>query len=133
VRLVGRPPLQERAVVTRINLAEKLARFDDRWNPRVIADLNDSHIKLVKVQGEFVWHRHAEEDELFLVLHGALTIELRDGSVTLGPGEMVVIPKGVEHRPVAAEEVHLMLVEPKGIRHTGDVESELTVHEYSRL
>jgi mannose-6-phosphate isomerase-like protein (cupin superfamily) len=133
VRLVGRPPLQERAVVTRINLAEKLARFDDRWNPRVIADLNDSHIKLVKVQGEFVWHRHAEEDELFLVLHGALTIELRDGSVTLGPGEMVVIPKGVEHRPVAAEEVHLMLVEPKGTRHTGDVESELTVHEYSRL
>jgi mannose-6-phosphate isomerase-like protein (cupin superfamily) len=133
VRLAGRPPLQERAVVTRINLAEKLARFDDRWNPRVIADLNDSHIKLVKVQGEFVWHRHAEEDELFLVLHGALTIELRDGSVTLGPGEMVVIPKGVEHRPVAAEEVHLMLVEPKGIRHTGDVESELTVHEYSRL
>jgi mannose-6-phosphate isomerase-like protein (cupin superfamily) len=133
VRLAGRPPLQERAVVTRINLAEKLARFDDRWNPRVIADLNDSHIKLVKVQGEFVWHRHAEEDELFLVLHGALTIELRDGSVTLGPGEMVVIPKGVEHRPVAAEEVHLMLVEPKGIRHTGDFESELTVHEYSRL
>jgi mannose-6-phosphate isomerase-like protein (cupin superfamily) len=133
VRLAGRPPLQERAVVTRINLAEKLARFDDRWNPRVIADLNDSHIKLVKVQGEFVWHRHAEEDELFLVLHGALTIELRDGSVTLGPGEMVVIPKGVEHRPVAAEEVHLMLVEPKGTRHTGDVESELTVHEYSRL
>ncbi|HEY7505297.1 MAG TPA: cupin domain-containing protein [Gemmatimonadales bacterium] len=133
MRLVGRPPLQERAVVTRINLAEKLARFDDRWNPRVIADLNDSHIKLVKVQGEFVWHRHAEEDELFLVLHGALTIELRDGSVTLGPGEMVVIPKGVEHRPVAAEEVHLMLVEPKGTRHTGDVESELTVHEYSRL
>lgn len=120
-------------MVTRINLAEKLARFDDRWNPRVIADLNDSHIKLVKVQGEFVWHRHAEEDELFLVLHGALTIELRDGSVTLGPGEMVVIPKGVEHRPVAAEEVHLMLVEPKGTRHTGDVESELTVHEYSRL
>jgi mannose-6-phosphate isomerase-like protein (cupin superfamily) len=133
VRLAGRPPLQERAVVTRINLAEKLAWFDDRWNPRVIADLNDSHIKLVKVQGEFVWHRHAEEDELFLVLHGALTIELRDGSVTLGPGEMVVIPKGVEHRPVAAEEVHLMLVEPKGTRHTGDVESELTVHEYSRL
>jgi mannose-6-phosphate isomerase-like protein (cupin superfamily) len=133
VRLAGRPPLQESAVVTRINLAEKLTRFDDRWHPRIIADLNDSHIKLVKVEGEFVWHQHAEEDELFLVLHGALTIELRDGSVTLGPGEMVVIPKGVEHRPVAAEEVHLMLVEPKGIRHTGDVESELTVHEYSRI
>jgi mannose-6-phosphate isomerase-like protein (cupin superfamily) len=120
-------------VVTRINLAEKLGHFDDRWNPRIIADLNDSHVKLVKVQGEFVWHSHADEDELFLVLRGTLTIELRDGSVRLGPGEMVVIPKGVEHRPVAAEEVHLMLIEPKGIRHTGDVESELTVHEYSRI
>lgn len=120
-------------MVTRINLAEKLGRFDDRWNPRIIADLNDSHVKLVKVQGEFVWHSHAEEDELFLVLRGTLVIELRDGSVALGPGEMVVIPKGVEHRPMAAEEVHLMLIEPKGIRHTGDVESELTVHEYSRI
>jgi mannose-6-phosphate isomerase-like protein (cupin superfamily) len=133
VRLAGRLPLQEHAVVTRINLAEKLTRFDDRWNPRIIADLNDSHVKLVKVQGEFVWHQHAEEDELFLVLRGALTIELRDGSVTLGPGEMVVIPKGVEHRPVAEEEVHLMLIEPMGIRHTGGIESELTVHEYSRI
>ena len=120
-------------MVTRINLAEKLTRFDDHWNPRIIADLNDSHVKLAKVQGEFVWHRHAEEDELFLVLQGRLTIELRDGEVTLGPGEMVVIPKGVEHRPVAAEEVHLMLIEPRGIRHTGDVQSELTVHEYSRI
>jgi mannose-6-phosphate isomerase-like protein (cupin superfamily) len=120
-------------VVPTINLAEKLSRFDDHWNPRIIADLNDSHIKLAKVQGEFVWHQHADEDELFCVLHGTLTIELRDGVVTLGPGEMVVIPKGVEHRPVAAEEVHLMLVEPKGIRHTGDVESELTVREYARI
>jgi mannose-6-phosphate isomerase-like protein (cupin superfamily) len=133
MRLAGRLPLQEHAVVTRINLAEKLTRFDDRWNPRIVADLNDNHVKLVKVQGEFVWHQHAEEDELFLVLRGTLTIELRDGSVTLGPGEMVVIPKGVEHRPVAAEEVHLMLIEPKATRHTGDVESELTVHEYSRI
>jgi mannose-6-phosphate isomerase-like protein (cupin superfamily) len=133
VRFSAAQPLQELAVVTRINLAEKLGRFDDRWNPRIIADLNDSHVKLVKVQGEFVWHSHADEDELFLVLRGTLTIELRDGSVTLGPGEMVVIPKGVEHRPTAAEEVHLMLIEPKGIRHTGDVESELTVHEYSRI
>jgi mannose-6-phosphate isomerase-like protein (cupin superfamily) len=133
VRFSAAQPLQELAVVTRINLAEKLGRFDDRWNPRIIADLNDSHVKLVKVQGEFVWHSHADEDELFLVLRGTLTIELCDGSVTLGPGEMVVIPKGVEHRPTAAEEVHLMLIEPKGIRHTGDVESELTVHEYSRI
>ena len=120
-------------MVTRINVGEKLTGFDDRWNPRIVADLNDSHVKLVKVQGEFVWHQHADEDELFLVLRGTLVIELRDGSVTLEPGEMVVIPKGVEHRPVAAEEVHLMLIEPKGIRHTGDVQSELTVHEYSRI
>ena len=120
-------------MVTKINLAEKLTRFDDRWNPRIIADLNDSDVKLVKVQGEFVWHHHADEDELFFVLRGTLTIELRDGAVTLGPGEMVVIPKGVEHRPVAAEEVHLMLIEPKSTRHTGEVESELTVHEYSRI
>lgn len=120
-------------MVTKINLAEKLTRFDDRWNPKIIADLNDSDVKLVKVQGEFVWHHHADEDELFFVLRGTLTIEFRDGAVTLGPGELVVIPKGVEHRPVAADEVHLMLIEPKSTRHTGDVESELTVHEYSRI
>ena len=120
-------------MITRISLAEKLSRFDDHWNPRIIADLNDSHVKLAKVQGEFVWHAHADEDELFLVLHGTLVIELRDGVVTLGPGEMAVVPKGIEHRPVAREEVHLVLIEPKGIRHTGDVESELTVHEYSRI
>jgi mannose-6-phosphate isomerase-like protein (cupin superfamily) len=120
-------------VVTKVNLSEKLARFEDLWSPKIVADLNDSHVKLAKVRGEFVWHRHAEEDELFIVLHGTLTIELRDGAVTLGPGELVVIPKGVEHRPVAGEEVHLMLIEPKGIRHTGDTPSELTVHEYSRI
>jgi len=107
-------------VVTKINLAEKLTRFDDHWNPRIIADLNDSHVKLVKVQGEFVWHHHAEEDELFFILRGALTIELRDGAVNLGPGEMVVIPKGVEHRPIATEEVHLLLIEPSAIVPTGD-------------
>jgi mannose-6-phosphate isomerase-like protein (cupin superfamily) len=120
-------------VVTKINLAEKFDRFTDRWSPKIVADLNDSHVKLAKVQGEFVWHRHEEEDELFIVVRGELTIELRDGQVTLGAGEMVVIPKGVEHRPVAKEEVHLMLIEPKGIKHTGDVVSELTVHEYARI
>jgi mannose-6-phosphate isomerase-like protein (cupin superfamily) len=120
-------------VVTKINLAEKFGRFTDRWSPKIIADLNDSHVKLAKVQGEFVWHHHADEDELFIVLQGQLTIELRDGQVTLGPGELVVIPKGVEHRPVAADEVHLMLIEPKATRHTGNVVSDLTVHEYARI
>jgi mannose-6-phosphate isomerase-like protein (cupin superfamily) len=120
-------------MVTKISLAEKFGRFSDRWSPKIIADLNDSHVKLAKVQGEFVWHRHADEDELFFVVAGELTIELRDGAVTLSPGELVVIPRGVEHRPVAHEEVRLMLVEPKAIRHTGDVESELTVHQYARI
>ncbi|HEX7337569.1 MAG TPA: cupin domain-containing protein [Gemmatimonadales bacterium] len=120
-------------MITKINLTEKFGLFDDRWSPKIVADLNDSHVKLAKLQGEFVWHRHAEEDELFIVLRGELTIELRDGSVTLGPGEMVVVPRGVEHRPVAPEEVHVMLIEPKEIRHTGDVLSDLTVHEFARL
>jgi mannose-6-phosphate isomerase-like protein (cupin superfamily) len=120
-------------VLTKINLDEKLGRFEDHWSPKIVADLNDSHVKLVKVQGEFVWHQHAGEDELFLILRGELTIELRDGSVTLGPGELVVIPRGVEHRPVAREEVHLMLIEPKQIKHTGDTISDRTVHEFARI
>jgi mannose-6-phosphate isomerase-like protein (cupin superfamily) len=120
-------------VLAKISIAEKLASFTDRWSPKIVADLNDSQVKLVKVQGEFVWHQHADEDELFLVIQGALTIELRDGSVTVGPGELVVVPKGVEHRPVAPEEVHLMLIEPKGLRHTVDVVSDRTVEEYERI
>lgn len=120
-------------MVTKINLAEKFNRFTDQWSPKIVADLNDSHVKLAKVRGEFVWHQHAEEDELFIVIEGELTIELRDGQITLGPGELVVIPKGVEHRPVAREEVQLMLIEPKAIRHTGDVITDRTVHEYARI
>jgi mannose-6-phosphate isomerase-like protein (cupin superfamily) len=120
-------------MVTKINLAEKLGRFSDHWSPKVVGELNDNNIMLVKVQGEFVWHQHAEEDELFVVLQGELTLELRDGKVTLGPGELVVIPKGTEHRPVAPEEVHLMLIEPKVTRHTGNVETDRTVHEYGRI
>ena len=98
--------------------------------PRIIAQVNDTHMKLAKIQGEFVWHSHADEDELFMVLDGELDIELRDGVVTLGPGEMVVVPRGVEHRPVAREEMHLMLVESAGIRHTGEVQDARTVTEY---
>jgi mannose-6-phosphate isomerase-like protein (cupin superfamily) len=120
-------------MVTKINLADKLARFSDQWSPKIVAELNDNNIMVVKVQGDFVWHHHAEEDELFVVLKGELTIELRDGKVTLGPGELVVIPKGTEHRPVAAGEVHLMLIEPKVTRHTGNVVTERTVHEYARI
>jgi mannose-6-phosphate isomerase-like protein (cupin superfamily) len=120
-------------MVSKINLVDKFSCFTDQWSPKIVADLNDSHVKLAKVQGEFVWHAHAEEDELFMVMKGELTIELRDGRIMLGPGELVVIPRGVEHRPVAVEEVHLLLVEPKGIRHTGDVITARTVREYARI
>jgi mannose-6-phosphate isomerase-like protein (cupin superfamily) len=120
-------------MVSKINLVDKFSCFTDQWSPKIVADLNDSHVKLAKVQGEFVWHAHAEEDELFMVMKGELTIELRDGRIMLGPGELVVIPRGVEHRPVAVDEVHLLLVEPKGIRHTGDVITARTVHEYARI
>jgi mannose-6-phosphate isomerase-like protein (cupin superfamily) len=120
-------------MVPRINLKQKLSLFTDLWSPKIVADLNDSHVKLVKVKGEFVWHSHADEDELFLILHGRLIMELRDGTLTLEPGEFVVIPRRVEHRPVAAEEVHLLLIEPKSIKHTGDVVEARTVTEWERL
>ena len=103
-----------------IDLAEKLAGFTEHWQPRTVAEFNGHDIMVVKAQGEFVWHKHDETDDLFLVLRGELTIELRDGSVTLRAGDLFVVPKGVEHRPVAKEEVHLLLVEPSGTPNTGD-------------
>lgn len=119
--------------VERIDLREKLGRFDERWSPRVVAELNGQHVKLAKLEGEFVWHAHANEDELFLVLEGRLRIELRDGAVELGPGQMAVVPRGVEHRPVAAGEVHVLLFEPAGTLNTGNVRDERTVDEPERL
>ena len=103
-----------------VNLASKLATFTEHWQPRTVTEFNDHDVMVVKVKGEFVWHKHDESDDFFLVLKGRLTIELRDGSVTLGPGELFVVPAGVEHRPVAAEEVHLLLIEPTGTPNTGD-------------
>ena len=103
-----------------INLASKLATFTEHWQPRTVTEFNDHDVMVVKLKGEFVWHKHDETDDFFLVLKGRLTIELRDGSVTLGPGELFVVPAGVEHRPVAAEEVHLLLIEPTGTPYTGD-------------
>lgn len=111
---------------TSINIAEKLARFSDHWSPKVIAEMNDYQFKLVKVQGEFVWHNHAETDEVFLVIEGSLRIEFRDGSVELNPGEMFVVPKGVEHKPVAEKECQMMLIEPVEVVNTGEVGGELT-------
>jgi mannose-6-phosphate isomerase-like protein (cupin superfamily) len=116
-----------------INLAEKLSRFSDHWHPRIVAELNGQQVKLAKLQGEFVWHDHAEEDELFLVLKGRLRMEFRDRAVEVGEGEMIVVPRGVEHRPVAEQEVHVMLFEPAATKHTGDVETPLTRHELERI
>lgn len=104
----------------KINLAEKLGLFSDHWSPRTVTQLNELDVMVVKVKGEFVWHKHDETDDFFLVLKGTLHIELRDRTVTLGAGEMFVVPKGVEHRPVAPEEVHLLLIEPAGTPNTGD-------------
>lgn len=103
-----------------INFGDKLDKFSDLWAPRVIARMNENHFKLVKVQGEFVWHSHPETDEVFIVLQGTLNIQLRDGQVVLGAGEMCVVPRGVEHCPVAPQECHLLLIEPAGTVNTGD-------------
>lgn len=103
-----------------INLRDKLARFTEHWSPRVIAEMNDYQFKLVKLQGEFVWHAHVDTDEVFIVLEGAMTLEFRDKTVPLAAGEMYVVPKGVEHRPMAAQECCVMLVEPGGVINTGD-------------
>ena len=104
----------------KINLAEKLATFTEYWSPRTVAQLNDFDVMVVKVKDEFVWHKHDETDDFFLVIKGVLDIQLRDRTVTLGPGEMYVVPKGVEHRPVAREEAHVLLIEPQGTPNTGD-------------
>lgn len=109
-----------------INIASKFATFTDQWMPKRIARLNDYDVRIVKIQGEFVWHSHADTDEMFLVWQGNLRIELRDGAVDLGPGEMVVVPRGVEHRPVAEEECLVLLVEPSEVVNTGDAGGDMT-------
>ena len=109
-----------------INFQDKFSKFTEHWSPRVIAEMNDYQFKLVKVEGEFVWHNHPDTDEVFIVIDGTLNIEFRDGVLSLNPGEMYVIPKGVEHKPVANSECKIMIVEPKGVVNTGDASSELT-------
>lgn len=116
-----------------VDLKEKLARFQERWSPKIIGEVNDFDVKLAKLEGEFMWHRHEAEDELFLVLKGRLVIQLRDGEVVLDEGQLAVIPRGVEHRPVAREEVHVLLFEPKTTLNTGNVRNERTVREIERL
>lgn len=113
----------------KVNLADKFDRIRDYWSPKIAAQLNGQYLKLAKFKGEFLWHRHENEDELFLVTKGSLTIQFRDGEVVLGEGEFVVVPAGVEHRPVAAEEVQAILLEPISTLNTGDVRNERTITE----
>ena len=109
-----------------INFEEKLGKFSEQWSPKIIAQLNDYHFKLAKVQGEFIWHEHSETDEVFIVVKGHLDILFRDGKVTLNEGEMFVVPKGVEHKPVAENECHILLIKPAGTVNTGDILDEKT-------
>jgi mannose-6-phosphate isomerase-like protein (cupin superfamily) len=121
------------AVLEVVNLADKLARFTDHWSPRVVGELNGQQVKLAKLKGEFVWHHHEDADELFLVLKGRLVIQLRDGEVTLGPGEIFIVPSGIEHKPVAEDEVHVLLFEPSGTLNTGNVTDARTVQDCERI
>ncbi|TXN36113.1 cupin domain-containing protein [Flagellimonas hymeniacidonis] len=116
-----------------INVKEKLSLIHDLWKPKVIAELNGQQVKISKVKGEFVWHDHKDEDELFFILKGTMIMEFRDKKAEVGPGELIVVPKGVEHRPIAKEEVWMMLFEPQNIKHSGDVISDLTVDKYEKI
>lgn len=110
----------------KVNITEKLALFNDHWNPRIVGELNGQHVKLVKFKGEFVWHQHTGEDEMFLVLEGNFTMEFRDRSVQLSKNDFLIVPRGVEHRPAANEEVSVMLFEPANTLNTGDVQHAFT-------
>ena len=117
-----------------VRLAEKFSRFSDHWSPKIVGEVNDTHVKLVKLSGEFVWHHHEKEDELFFVIEGRLRMRFRDGDADLEPGEFIVVPRGVEHCPVAlTSEVHVVLIEPKSTLNTGNVTNERTVATLEQL
>jgi mannose-6-phosphate isomerase-like protein (cupin superfamily) len=116
-----------------VNLNEKFSHFSDCWNPRIIGELNGSHVKAAKLKGEFIWHHHEHEDELFLVVKGTLRMKFRDCEAVVRPGEFLVVPKGVEHCPVADEEVHVVLIEPKSTLNTGNITNERTVAQLERI
>ena len=120
-------------MIEKVNLAQKFELFNEYWSPRIAGEVNDAYVKLVKFQGEFVWHQHETEDELFLVVKGHLTIKLRDGDVELDAGEFAIIPCGVEHLPVAGQETQVLLLEPKSTLNTGNVQSERTVSDLKRV
>jgi mannose-6-phosphate isomerase-like protein (cupin superfamily) len=119
--------------MNKVNLAEQLARFSEHWSPRVVGELNGQLVKLVKLAGEFVWHHHEREDELFLVVRGRLAMHFRDRVVHVEPGEFVIVPHGVEHKPAADEETHVLLFEPASTLNTGNVRNERTVEQLERL
>jgi len=116
-----------------VNLAAKFRLFDEYWSPKIVGELNDCYVKLVKVKGEFVWHQHDAEDELFLVVKGRLLLKFRDHDVSVGEGEFIIVPRGVEHLPVASEEAHVLLLEPRSTLNTGNVRNERTVSELERI
>ena len=116
-----------------INIQEKFDQFSERWSPKKIGELNGQQILLAKIQGEFVFHKHDDEDELFMVMKGQLNLELRDRTVVVRPGEFFTVPKGVEHKPVAEEETHLLLFEPLSTKHTGDVMADITLETYEEI
>ena len=120
-------------MMEKVNLAQKFDLFEEYWSPKIVGELNGQHVKLAKLKGGFIWHCHEDEEELFLVLKGRLIIKLRDGDVTLNEGEFLVVPRGVEHKPVAEEEVHVLLFEPVGTLNTGNVKGEMTKAELDKV
>ncbi|HEX5707454.1 MAG TPA: cupin domain-containing protein [Pyrinomonadaceae bacterium] len=120
-------------MIEKVNLSDKFGLFDEHWQPKIAGEVNDTYVKLVKFQGEFVWHHHEDEDEMFLVVKGSMTMRLRDRDVHVGEGEFIIIPRGVEHMPVADEEAHVVLLEPKSTLNTGNVLGERTVRELGRV
>jgi mannose-6-phosphate isomerase-like protein (cupin superfamily) len=119
--------------IEKVTLAEKLGLFEDHWSPKIVGEINDAYVKLVKFKGEFVWHHHEHEDEMFLVIKGSFVMRLRDRDIPLKAGEMIIIPRGVEHLPVAEEEVQVLLLEPKSTLNTGNVQEERTVEVLQRI
>ncbi|MBT3188941.1 MAG: cupin domain-containing protein [Anaerolineae bacterium] len=119
--------------MSKVNLKEKLTLFESYWDPKIVGELNDQYVKVAKLKGEFLWHHHENEDELFLVIKGQLLIKLRDDEIELNEGEFYIIPRGIEHMPVAEKEVHILLFEPKGTVNTGNADSKKTVHKLKRL
>ncbi len=120
-------------MLKKVNLAETFARFEERWSPKIVGELNDFQVKLAKLEGEFVWHHHEDEDELFLVVKGRLLMKLRDGDIWVEEGEFVIVPRGVEHQPVAPAETHVLLFEPRTTLNTGNLRNERTIEDPDRI